>query len=87
MLLQEYDLVALMDQITSIHKAIQKPIVLKRGQVGTVLMLFNNEACLVDFVDDRGQTYAMETVPIDKLLRLVHEPEFTATHSLVSRSF
>jgi hypothetical protein len=37
-------------------------------------MVFGGEACLVDFVDDRGVTYAMETVAIDRLLRLVYGP-------------
>lgn len=72
--LEVYDLVALMEPIGGVHKGTGEPIGLRRGQVGTVLMVFGGEACLVDFVDEHGVTCAMETVAIDRLLRLVYGP-------------
>ena len=37
-------------------------------------MSFDDRAYLVDFADAQGNTYAMETVPSEKLMQLVYEP-------------
>ena len=34
----------------------------------------HDRAYLVDFADAQGNTYAMETVPSEKLMQLVYEP-------------
>ncbi len=73
--IQEYDIVALLETIPAIHKDTQQPIELKSGQVGTVVMSFDDRAFLIDFADSQGHTYAMETIAADQLLRLVYEPE------------
>ena len=72
--LQEYDAVALTEEIQATHKDTQQPILLRRGQVGTILMSFDDLAYLVDFADAQGNTYAMETVPKEKLMQLAYEP-------------
>ena len=72
--IQEYDVVALTDEVEAAHKETQQPILLKRGQVGTALMSFNDEAYLIDFADSNGKTYAMETIPSNKLMPLIYEP-------------
>ncbi len=74
MTLHEYDVVALIEEIQAIHKANSGPILLRPGQVGTILMSFEDRAYLVDFADAQGNTYAMETVPSEKLMKLVYEP-------------
>jgi len=74
MTLHEYDVVALTAEIQAIHKATYQPILLRPGQVGTILMSFDDRAYLVDFADAQGNTYAMETVPSEKLMQLVYEP-------------
>ncbi|MCP2727235.1 DUF4926 domain-containing protein [Symplocastrum sp. BBK-W-15] len=61
-------------EIQAIHKETSGPILLRHGQVGTILMSFDNRAYLVDFADAQGNTYAMETVPSEKLMQLVYEP-------------
>ncbi|MBD1866627.1 DUF4926 domain-containing protein [Leptolyngbya sp. FACHB-671] len=73
-MIKEYDVVALTDEIQAIHKETKQSILLKRGQVGTVLTSFKNQAYLIDFSDAEGKTYAMETVPSDSLMVLVYEP-------------
>ncbi|NEQ30081.1 MAG: DUF4926 domain-containing protein [Leptolyngbya sp. SIO4C5] len=78
MIINEYDIVALTEDTPGTHPETQQSILLRRGQVGTVLMMFNNEACLIDFADSEGQTYAMETVPLEKLMLLFYEPVMTA---------
>ncbi|MDJ0530510.1 MAG: DUF4926 domain-containing protein, partial [Microcystis sp. M49629_WE12] len=60
------------------HKTTHQPILLRRGQMGTVLMSFNQQAFLIDFTDQNGQTFAMETVDHSKLLRLISEPELVS---------
>ncbi|WP_265235440.1 DUF4926 domain-containing protein [Lyngbya sp. CCAP 1446/10] len=47
---------------------------LRPGQVGMILMSFDDRAYLVDFADAQGNTYAMETIPSEKLMQLVYEP-------------
>ena len=68
------DVVALTEEINAIHKETSGPILLRPGQVGTILMSFDDRAYLVDFADAQGNTYAMETVPSEKLMQLVYEP-------------
>jgi hypothetical protein len=72
--LNEYDVVALTQEIQAIHKATHQPILLRPGQVGTILMSFENQAYLVDFADAQGNTYAMETVSAENLMQLVYDP-------------
>jgi Domain of unknown function (DUF4926) len=75
--IQEYDLVALTEDISAIHKETKQPILLKRGQMGTVVMNFNNLAYLIDFADSEGHTYAMETIPVSQLMLLIDKPLLT----------
>ena len=74
MTLHEYDVVALTAEIQAIHKETSQPILIRPGKVGTILMSFDDRAYLVDFADAQGNTYAMETVPSEKLMELVYEP-------------
>jgi len=74
--IQEYDLVALTEDAIATHKVTHQQILLRRGQMGTVLMSFDNQAFLIDFTDKKGNTFAMETIEPVKLLRLINEPEF-----------
>ena len=74
MTIKEYDVVALKSEVQAIHKETKQPILLRQGQVGTVLMSFEDQAYLVDFADAQGETYAMETVPSTQLMLLTYEP-------------
>ena len=73
--IQEYDLIALTEDTNATHKTTKQPILLRRGQMGTVLMSFDDKAYLIDFTDSQGNTFAMETVESVKLLRLINELE------------
>jgi hypothetical protein len=74
MKVNEYDVVALTEEHTATHALTQEALILRRGQVGTILMVFRDQDVLVDFADSSGQTYAMETVSIEKIMPLLHEP-------------
>ncbi len=50
---------------------------LMRGQVGTVVELFDG-AYEVEFSDDEGKTYAMLALKPDQLLVLHHRPQQAA---------
>ena len=76
--IQEYDLVALTEDLTATHKVTHQPIVLRREQMRTILMSFDNQAFLVDFTDQQGNTFAMETIDCSKLLQLIQEPELVS---------
>ncbi|HEY9647601.1 MAG TPA: DUF4926 domain-containing protein [Chroococcidiopsis sp.] len=78
MAFKEYDIVALRSGLQAIHKNNQQPIFLQPGQVGTVIMNFDDEAYLVDFSDAQGITYAMETIPQNQLILLHYEPASVA---------
>jgi hypothetical protein len=47
---------------------------LVRGQVGTVVMLHTPTVAEVEFIDDRGHTYALTTLRAEELIRLHHRP-------------
>ncbi len=72
--IQEYDLVVLTEDTEAIHKQTYRKILLRRGQVGTVLMDFEQEAFLIDFADQEGVTYAMETIAKEQLIPLLYNP-------------
>ena len=46
--IKEYDIVALLETVSAIHKDTQQPIQLKCGQVGTVVMSFGDRAFLIE---------------------------------------
>ena len=74
--LKEYDLVAIGQDISATHKETKQPILLRKGQVGTVVMDFEGQAFLVDFANEQGITYAMETVSREDLIPLLYSLVF-----------
>ena len=71
--LQELDIVALTEDRQTNHLETGEPITLYKGQVGTVVMVYNNNVFEVDFSDNDGTTYAMETISDHQLIRLHYE--------------
>ncbi|EIC21936.1 hypothetical protein Thi970DRAFT_02172 [Thiorhodovibrio frisius] len=55
-----------------------RSFVLKRGQVGTIVMIYDEQNCEVDFADAQGRTRALLPVPTEKLMRLHHMAEVAA---------
>lgn len=60
------DVVALLGNLPE-HK-------LRRGQVGTVVEVYDPDHCEVEFSDSHGHTYAMLALPIQQLILLHHAP-------------
>jgi hypothetical protein len=65
--IKELDVVALLTAIPGER--------LSKGVIGTVMHAYNNNFYEVEFADLKGQTYALLTLPAEKLLLLKHEPE------------
>ncbi|MGL5795280.1 MAG: DUF4926 domain-containing protein [Waterburya sp.] len=49
-------------------------MLLRKEQVGTVVMDFDGEAYLIDFADQEGITYAIETLLAEQLIPLLYKP-------------
>jgi Domain of unknown function (DUF4926) len=74
MVLNEYDIVALTQDVQATYQSTHQPLLLPSGQVGTILMGFKDQAYLVDFADADGRTYAMATIPGHWLIQLMAQP-------------
>lgn len=68
----DLDLVALTEDHPTTHFETGEPIVLRKGQIGTVVMEYGDRAVEVEFSSSDGATFAMETLNIDCLL-LLHD--------------
>lgn len=71
--IKDLDIVALTEDIKTTHYETGQPITLYKGQVGTVVMDFNGEAFEVEFANNDGTTYAMETLTNSQLMLLHYE--------------
>ncbi len=60
------DTVALIENIPDLS--------LYRGQVGTIVEVYESEVFEVEFVDIQGHTYALETLKSQQLILLHHQP-------------
>lgn len=77
-----HDMVALMDDIRARRFPLGEEILLRRGQVGTVVEeLGQGEAFEIEFSRSDGQAYAMLAVKAEKLMPLYYEPFELATAS------
>lgn len=70
---QDLDLVALTEDRHTTHFETRHPIRLLKGQVGTVVMEYGDEAIEVEFANNDGTTFAIETLPCKAVLILHYE--------------
>lgn len=71
--LQDLDIVALTEDRQTTHFETEKQITLYKGQVGTIVMEYDGKVFEVEFSNNDGTTYAMETIPANKLMLLHYE--------------
>ena len=62
--------VALLEDTRTTHFESGEPVLLRRGDVGTVVMLYDGGAYEVEFADQSGRTYALLSLTADRLLVL-----------------
>jgi hypothetical protein len=70
-----HDTVALLEDVATRHFLTGEPLVLRRGQVGTVVMTYDGSAFEVEFSGRDGRTYALLPVKAEKLMPLREAPE------------
>jgi hypothetical protein len=66
--------VALLEDTCTTHFESGEPVLLRRGDVGTVVMLYDGGACEVEFADRSGRTYALLALSAESLLVLRELP-------------
>ena len=74
-----HDSVALLQDLQTSHFENVRPLVLRRGQVGTVVMLYDGDTYEVEFATRDGRAYAILPILADKLMVLRDSPEFVAS--------
>lgn len=75
---QMHDIVALLDDMPARHFESGKPLVLHRGQIGTIVMTYDGETFEVEFATSDGRTYALLPIPAAKLMVLRDTPDYAA---------
>ncbi|WP_107666358.1 DUF4926 domain-containing protein [Cyanothece sp. BG0011] len=69
-----HDTVALLEDIKTNQFMTDNPILLPKGQVGTVVEIYNKgEAYEVEFSDKNGQTYGLVTLNYKQVICLHYE--------------
>lgn len=74
-----HDPVALLADTSARHFETDMPLLLRRGQLGTIVMVYDSTLFEVEFADAAGHAYAMLPLTADKLMRLHDRPEAAAT--------
>jgi hypothetical protein len=73
-----HDVVALLEDVPVTHFETGQPLRLRRGQVGTVVMIYDGTTFEVEFSGPDGRAYAMLPVAASKLMVLRDTPEEAA---------
>ena len=73
-----HDVVALMQDVRTTHFVSRQPLLLRRGQIGTVVMLYQDGVCEVEFADRNGRAFAIHSLRPDQLMVLHDTPDFVA---------
>jgi hypothetical protein len=73
-----HDLVALLQDVPTKHFVSGEPLLLRRGQIGTVVMTYPDGAREVEFADQDGSAYAILSLVPDHLMVLHDTPNFAA---------
>lgn len=76
--IQLHDVVALLEDLPVTHFETGQPLLLRRGQIGTVVMTYDDTMFEVEFAGPDGRPYAMLPIPANKLMVLRDTPEEAA---------
>ena len=71
-----HDVVALLEDLPAQHFETEQPLLLRRGQIGTIVMTYDGTVFEVEFADPEGRAYALLPVPAGRLMRLRDVPEY-----------
>ena len=73
-----HDVVALLEDVRTKHFENGQPLLLRRGQIGTVVMTYPDGAREVEFADRDGRAFAILPLRPDQLMLLHDTPDFVA---------
>jgi hypothetical protein len=73
-----HNVVALLEAVHTRHFESGQPLLLCRGQIGTVVMIFQDGAREVEFADRDGRGFAILPLRPDPLMFLHDAPDFAA---------
>lgn len=73
-----HDVVALLADMPAENFSTRRPLTLRRGDVGTVVMTYDGSAFEVEFAGRDGRAHALVTVPAGQLMALHFEPSQAA---------
>lgn len=73
-----HDVVALLEDLPVEHFETGQPLLLRRGQIGTVVMTYDGNTFEVEFAGPDGRAYALLPVAASKLMILRDTPDYAA---------
>ena len=73
-----HDVVALLQDVRTKHFESGQALPLRRGQIGTIVMTYNDGACEAEFADRDGRAFAILPLRPDQLMVLHETPDFAA---------
>lgn len=73
-----HDVVALLEEVQAKDFNTARPLLLHRGQIGTVVVIYPDGACEVEFADRDGRAYALLAIRPEKLMVLHDSPDYAA---------
>ena len=73
-----HDSVALLEDVPATHFLTRESLVLRRGQMGTVVMTYDGSAFEIEFAGRDGVAYALLPIQAEKLMVLREAPETAA---------
>lgn len=76
--IKTHDVVALTQDVRTKRFESGQDLLLRRGQIGTVVMLYQDGACEVEFADREGCAFAMLPLRPEQLMILHDSPDFAA---------
>jgi hypothetical protein len=76
--LELHDPVALLVDTPARHFETEQPLLLRCGQLGTIVMAYDGTRYEVEFADAQGRSYAILPIGREHLMRLRDAPEFAA---------
>ncbi len=76
--IQMHDVVALLEDVPARHFDSNRPLLLKRGQMGTVVMTHPGGVFEIEFSGQDGKAYALLPIKSEKLIVLRDSPELAS---------
>jgi Domain of unknown function (DUF4926) len=73
-----HDVVALLEEVRAKDFNTARPLTLHRGQIGTVVMIYPDGACEIEFADRGGRAYAILPIHPERLMVLHDSPDYAA---------